>query len=74
LPSLPVSSPIGQFAAHGVRQKPEIQAVEKFDYDVIEEKDRVWVMILVKAAARCGNDPNKVGAHVRAVVEGNICV
>lgn len=72
IPSSPISSSVGQFAAvHGVRQqKPELQAVEKFDFDAVDEKDKLWVMLISKAAARCGNDPTKIASSVRALVEG----
>ncbi|KAI6242771.1 hypothetical protein M3Y99_00183900 [Aphelenchoides fujianensis] len=70
LPSAPVSSPIGQFAAvHGVRQKADMKPAEKLSFDDVPEEDRVWVELMSKAVSRCGNDPAALPTHLRAVVE-----
>ncbi|KAI6196920.1 hypothetical protein M3Y94_01164700 [Aphelenchoides besseyi] len=70
IPSAPVSSSVGQFAAvHGVRQKVDMKPVEKLNIEDVPEDDRVWVEIMTKAIGRCGNDPNKITSNIRAVVE-----
>ncbi|KAI6172161.1 Protein of unknown function DUF477 domain containing protein [Aphelenchoides besseyi] len=70
IPSAPVSSSVGQFAAvHGVRQKVDMKPVEKLNIEDVPEEDRVWVEIMTKAIGRCGNDPNKITSNIRAVVE-----
>jgi len=47
--TLPSSSGTGQFTAiQGVRQKTNINKLERFDFDEIPEEDRLWVRILVK--------------------------
>uniref|UniRef100_A0A1I8BDM1 HECT domain-containing protein n=1 Tax=Meloidogyne hapla TaxID=6305 RepID=A0A1I8BDM1_MELHA len=67
--SLPSSSGTGQFTAiQGVRQKTNINKLEKFDFEDIPEEDRLWVRILVKALTQCGDD--NLTLHVKAIAEG----
>ncbi|KAL7080121.1 hypothetical protein ACQ4LE_000406 [Meloidogyne hapla] len=66
--SLPSSSGTGQFTAiQGVRQKTNINKLEKFDFEDIPEEDRLWVRILVKALTQCGDD--NLTLHVKAIAE-----
>lgn len=68
--SVPTSSGTGQFVAHGVRQQQHQRPLARLDLDAVPEIDRLWVRLLAKAVAQCGNDPDRLVRHVRAVVEG----
>lgn len=65
----PSSSSLGQFLAHGVRQKPDVQPFEKFNLEDVPEEDRLWVDLMMKAAQRCGYDSSKISTYVRGIVD-----
>nr|CAD2182621.1 unnamed protein product [Meloidogyne enterolobii] len=70
LSTFPSSSGTGQFTAiQGVRQKTNINKLERFDFDEIPEEERLWVRILVKALAQCGDDLSNLTFHVKAIAE-----
>ena len=73
LPTTPLgtTSNIGQFIAHGVRQKPEVKgtAPGKFNFLEVNEEDRLWVQLMLKATHQCGYDAERISDYVRAVVE-----
>ncbi|KAK0395290.1 hypothetical protein QR680_001206 [Steinernema hermaphroditum] len=65
-----IPSQISQSVTQGVRQREERPVnLEKFAPDTVDPKDRLWIDIIEKAAARCGYDPSKIAYHVRAVIE-----
>ncbi|TMS34992.1 hypothetical protein L596_002479 [Steinernema carpocapsae] len=69
-PSPMVPTQIAPQVTQGVRQREERPvSFEKTTAEAIDPKDRLWMEIIEKAAARCGYDPSKIAHHVRAVIE-----